>query len=145
MPDQDENSNIDEIYANFATQLGDIIDSVAPLREIRVKNNTLEWFDGEILDEIRNRDKLHKKYKNTKSEANGVLYRSSRNRVQSLINTKKETFIRISLEENKRNSKKLWKTLKNLGLPSKTKSGSKINLNIDGELNSNKKILLSII
>ena len=47
----------DEIYANFATQLGDIIDSVAPLREIRVKNNTPEWFDGEILDEIRNREK----------------------------------------------------------------------------------------
>ena len=32
----------------------------------------------------------------------------------------------------------MWKTLKNLGLPSKTKSGSKINLNIDGELNSDK-------
>ena len=107
LPELDENSNIDDIYGSFAKQLGDVIESVAPLREIRVKNNTPEWFDGEILDEIRNRDKLHKKYKNTKLEENGLLYRSSRNRVQSLINTKKETYIRISLEENKRNSKKL--------------------------------------
>ena len=56
-----ENSNIDEIYTNFATQLEKIIDSVAPLREIRVKNNTPDWFDGEIMDEIRKRGKLHKK------------------------------------------------------------------------------------
>ena len=75
----------------------------------------------EILDEIRNRDKLHKKYKNTKLEEIGILYRSSRNRVQSLINTKKENYIRISLEENKRNSKKLSKTLKDFGLPLKNK------------------------
>ena len=90
------------------------------------------------MDEIRNRDKLHRKYKNTKLEDDGLHYRSSRNKVQSLINTKKQSNIQSSLEENKRNSKKLWKTLKNLGLPSKTKSESKVNLNIDGKLNSNK-------
>ena len=137
LPAMDENSNIDEIYANFATQLRIIIDTVAPLREIRVKNNTPDWFDGEILEEIRKRDKLHKKYKNYKLEEDGVQYRSSRNKVQTLINTKKQKYIQNSLEENKRNSKKLWKNLKNLGLPSKIKSNSKINLNIDGKLNSN--------
>ena len=56
--------------------------------------------------------------------------------MQSLINHKKQSYINNSLEENKRDSKKLWKTLKNLGLPSKTKSDAKINLNIDGKLNS---------
>jgi len=138
LPELDENSNIDEIYTNFATQLEKIIDSVAPLREIRVKNNTPDWFDGEIMDEIRKRGKLHKKYRNTNLEEDGLIYRSSRNKVQTLINTKKKIYIQNSLEENKRNSKKLWKTLKNLGLPSKIKSNSKVNLNIDGKLNSNK-------
>jgi len=93
LPAMDENSNIDEIYANFATQLRIIIDTVAPLREIRVKNNTPDWFDGEILEEIRKRDKLHKKYKNYKLEEDGVQYRSSRNKVQTLINTKKQKYI----------------------------------------------------
>ena len=99
--------------------MGDIIESVALLHKIRVKNNTPEWFHGEILNEIRNRDKLNKKYKNTKIEKNGILYRSSRNRVQSLINTKKENYIQSSLKENKWNSKncgklyKSWPLLKN--------------------------------
>ena len=48
-PDQDKNSNIDDIYANYVKQLGDIIDSVVLLREIRIKSHTPEWFDGEIL------------------------------------------------------------------------------------------------
>jgi len=89
------------------------------------------------MDEIRKRDTLHRKYKNTRLEEDGLMYRSSRNKVQALINTKKQRYIQNSLEENKRNAKKLWKTLKNLGLPSKNKSGSKVNLNIDGNLNSN--------
>ena len=136
LPKLDENSNIDVIYDNFVMQFSEIIDSVAPLREIRVKNNTPDWFDGEIMDEIRKRDKLHHRYKCTKLETDDLHYRSSRNKVQSLINHKKQSYIKNSLEENKRDSKKLWKTLKNLGLPSKTKSDAKINLNIDGKLNS---------
>ena len=136
LPDLDEKSNIDEVYDNFIIKLSKIIDLVAPLREIRVKNNTPDWFDGEIMDEIRTRDKLHRKYINTKLEADGLPYRSSRNKVQTLINSKKKIYIRNSLEQNKRDSKKLWKSLKNLGLPSKSKSDSKINLNIEGRINS---------
>ena len=136
LPELDERSNLDEIYNIFVTQFSKIIDYVAPLREIRVKNNTPDWFDGEIMDKIRNRDKLNRKFKLSKSEEDGLHYRSSRNKVQTLINGKKKSYIQNSLQENKRDSKKLWKTLKNLGLPSKTKSSSKINLNINGELNS---------
>ncbi len=81
------------------------------------------------------RDKIHRKFLNTKLEVDGH-HRSSRNKVQALINSKKKIYIQNSLEQNKRDSKKLWKALKNLGLPSKTISDSKINLNIDGQINS---------
>ena len=39
-----------------------VIDKVAPLKKRRVKQNSQEWFDGEIADEIKNRDKLFKKF-----------------------------------------------------------------------------------
>ena len=29
------------------------------IKEMRVKKSSQEWFDGEIADEIKNRDKLH--------------------------------------------------------------------------------------
>ena len=59
------------------------------------------------MDEIRKRDTLHRKYKNTRLEEDGLMYRSSRKKVQVLINTKKQRYIQNSLEENKRNAKKL--------------------------------------
>ena len=31
----------------------EVIDKVAPLKERRVKQNSQEWFDGEIADEIK--------------------------------------------------------------------------------------------
>ena len=43
-----------------------VIDRVAPIKERRVKQNSQEWFDGEIADEIKNRDKLFKKFKKSK-------------------------------------------------------------------------------
>ena len=48
------------MYNSFINQLSEIIDDVAPLREIRVKNNTPDLFDGEIKDEIKNRNKSTK-------------------------------------------------------------------------------------
>ena len=32
----------------------------APIKERRIKYNSQEWFDGEISEEIKNRDKLLK-------------------------------------------------------------------------------------
>ena len=88
------------------------------------------------MEGIRKRDKLHRKFIDNKLDADGFFYRSSRNKVQTLINSKKQIYIQNSLEQNKRDSKKLWKILKNLGLSSKAKSDLKINLNIDGQINS---------
>ena len=37
-----------------------LVDGIAPYREFRVKRHTEDWFDGEIMDRIKNRDKLLK-------------------------------------------------------------------------------------
>ena len=37
-----------------------VIDYIAPLKEIRGKNRTEEWFDGEIAESITIRGKLFK-------------------------------------------------------------------------------------
>ena len=41
-----------------------LIDKVAPIKERRVTQNSQEWSDGAIADEIKNRDKLLKSLKN---------------------------------------------------------------------------------
>ena len=39
------------------------IDKVAPIKERRIKPNSQKWFDVEISEAIKNRDKLLKKLK----------------------------------------------------------------------------------
>ena len=54
------------------------IDMVAPIKERQVKQNCQEWFDSEIADEIKNRDKLFKKFKKPKLHINKNIYNAVR-------------------------------------------------------------------
>ena len=62
-----------------------VIDKVAPMKERRVKQNSQEWFDGEIADEIKNRDRLFKKCKKSKLHI-------TRYKLQKMIINKKRAF-----------------------------------------------------
>ena len=53
------------------------------MKERRVKQNSQEWFDGEIADEIKNRDRLFKKFKKSK------LHIEKKFRIRQDINSRK--------------------------------------------------------
>ena len=42
------------------------VDGIAPYREFSLKGHTEGWFDGEIMERIKIRDKLLKKIQNIK-------------------------------------------------------------------------------
>ena len=46
---------------DFSDKLMQAVDAIAPYREFRIKGHTEDWFDGEIMERIKNRDKLLKK------------------------------------------------------------------------------------
>ena len=50
----------DETYNYLFTRLGYVLNAIAPFKTFRVKNNTGEWFDGEIAGKIHTRDTLYK-------------------------------------------------------------------------------------
>ena len=76
------------------------INEIAPLKEIRVKNNNQEWFDREILEAIWSRDKLFKKFKKSKLQLDELSYKQSKHAVQNLIISKKKTFFENKLRES---------------------------------------------
>ena len=85
--------NFDDInvaYNNFSVKLLQAINISAPLKEIRVKNDNQEWFDGEILDAILSRDKLFKKFKKSRLVNDELCYKQSKYFAQNLINDKKK-------------------------------------------------------
>ena len=77
-----------------------VIDKVAPLKERRVKQNSQEWFDGEIADEIKNRDKLFRKFKKSKLQIDKDIYNAARYKLQKMIINKKRVFFENKLTES---------------------------------------------
>ncbi len=42
-------NSADVAYDDFKAKLPDVIDKVAPIKEVRIKSNTQEWFDDESI------------------------------------------------------------------------------------------------
>ena len=94
-----------------------VINNLTPYKTIRVKNQSHEWFDGELAEQISNRDKVFKKFKKSELYIDELIYKEAKNTVQRLIKEKKKKFFSKKLEENTDEPKEL----KKLGLP-KTKT-----------------------
>ena len=72
------------------------IDKVAPMKERRVKQNSQEWFDGEIADRIQNRDRLFKKFTKSKLNVDKDIYNAVRYKLQKMIINKREHFLKTN-------------------------------------------------
>ena len=138
-PDYSKFTDINDAYSDFTGRVTSVIDQIAPMKEIRVKNNSQDWFDAEIHEEIEMRDKLLAKFKKSRNSTDHENYKKARNKVQYLINDKKKTFVVGKLNENIGKPKELWKSLKSLGLPSKQASPSTICLEKGGSLSFDPK------
>ena len=62
-PDYSNHTCVNDAYQDFVTKFLSVIDFVAPIRTLRVKSNTKPWFDTNVLNAIRNRDKHYRKVK----------------------------------------------------------------------------------
>ena len=47
-PNYENFDNPDIVFSDFITRLDDVINTIAPFKTGRIKNNASEWFDGEI-------------------------------------------------------------------------------------------------
>ena len=56
-------STVKVAYSGLLNKISDTIDNVAPIKEIRIKNKTQEWFDNETAEAIKTREKYFKKFK----------------------------------------------------------------------------------
>ena len=122
-PDYSKYESVDDAYDDLINKLIEVIEGIAPIKRVRVKGNTKEWFDEEIHNAIKIRDKNFSAFKKSKLNKDKISYKKSKNIVQSLIKKKKKHYVKTKLDENIAKPKELWKTLKSLGL-SETKKGN---------------------
>ena len=97
------------------------------MKDIQVKGNSKPWYDSDIMEAIRVRDKLKERFLRTKLHVGQEHFKEQRSSLQQKIKNKKTNFVRNQLQKNIKKSKELWKVLQNIGLPSKApniKNGS---------------------
>ena len=127
---------VNDAYQDFGLKFLFVIDFVAQVRTLRAKYNTKPWFDVNVLDVIWNHDKRYKKLKRWGKEID-------EDKCAKLLlkktNNKKKLYFEEKIAENRNNPKKLLRTLKSLGMPSKEGRQSKISLKENNVVSFNSK------
>ena len=101
---------------------------------MRIKARTEHWIDVNILQLIRERDRLlYASARNKKDNGLRKMFNLTRNKLQREVKKAKENYFKNKVVENKNDSKKLWGQLNTLGYSSKTKDRSKIVIESEGE------------
>ena len=126
LPDYSTFNCIGVTYTNLTTALQDIVNEIAPMKDIRVKGNSKPWFDSNIMEAIRIRDKLKERLLGTKLHVDHERFKEQRNSLQQKIKNKKRNFVRNQLQKITEKPKELWKVLKNFDLRSKAAPISKM-------------------
>ena len=62
LPDYSTFNCVDAAYIDLTTALQEIVDEIAPMKDIWVKGNSKPWFDSDIIKAIRARDRLKKRF-----------------------------------------------------------------------------------
>ena len=96
-----------------------ILNSVAPIKEIKLKQRTEPWVDSELLELIRIRDKHLYQFKKHNNGEDYKMYCNFRNQVQRYTKKIKSEYFNNKIEENRNNSRKLRQQLKGLGYKKK--------------------------
>ena len=125
--------SVQESWLTFKELFLSVLNSVAPEKQVRLKQRSEPWITSDILNLIKLRDKCLYNFKKSKNKDFYTEYCSIRNRVQREVNKAKSDYIESAFEENKSNPRKLWDQLKNLGYSKKTKSTPNVVLKIEDE------------
>ena len=118
----------------FQTSFMNILDEVAPVKEIRVKQRTEPWMANDFLEMLKERDRALYTFRKSGLTEDFKKFGSFRNKLQREIKVAKSNYASDMIEQDKDNAKKLWQHLKYIGLRNEGKDSDNICLCIDGEI-----------
>ncbi len=127
-------TDANDAWTTFNTIITEIMDEVAPMKEIRIKNRTDPWINSELLHHIEHRDNLLRQL--TRHKDNVELrqeYNRARNKLARDIKTAKADYFYRMVEEYKHEHRKPWKQLKKTGHREKPKETPAMVLDIDAD------------
>lgn len=70
LPHYKKFTNVSSAYSDLVNKITQVKNNSALYKTNREKNQSNKWFDGELAEQISNRDKLFKKFKKTFTSPN---------------------------------------------------------------------------
>ena len=74
-PNYEYFEDVNRAYSDFFQKLMSVIDNIARCKTKRVNGNNQNWFDGEVLEKLKSRDKLFKAFKKTRLHTDSYIKR----------------------------------------------------------------------
>ena len=134
--------DVNEAWCSFKHRFLEVVDKVAPYKEIRIKQRTEPWVNDDILEAIRARNRKYNKFRAQKDEQTWAEYKKARNEVNRLLVNTKKAYFNEKIAEYKHDSGQLWKSLKQLGYSKRMKTkNSNITLDLGNTITSDKGIV----
>ena len=84
---------VNPAYSDFINRFMGAIDSVAPIKKLKVKANSKPWFDTQIISAIQKRGKLHASCKKSGLVTDKDNFKTSQIFLQTMLLWKKKAFI----------------------------------------------------
>ena len=120
---EDVNKAWDEYLEVIETKLN----KMCPLKDISTHNEKADWITIEHLEQIKLKDDLMLKARQTRNRDDWINAQKSRNMTKAMMKRAKSTYLVNALTENREDSKKLWRTLHKI-LPNNKSERHPINL-----------------
>ena len=98
-PDYSNHTCVNHAYQDFVTKFLSAVDSVLPIRTLRVKSNTKPWFDIDVLNSIQNRNKHYKNFKQSGRETDKDNFKYARLSLKKLLIIRKNFTLRKKFQK----------------------------------------------
>ena len=146
------NTNMLDVYlcqdANKAAEmltnkLNNILDKMAPVRKIQVRQNYAPWVSDECKREMAARDELQKKAVQSRKDEDWDVFKMFRNKVTRKVRKEKEKWQKKKMEHCQANSSTCWKNI--LGWLGWSSSGSPTKLYSRGRVETSPHHMANIM
>ena len=106
---------IDDMLDSWESLFNSVLDENCPWREKRVKRAAqAPWMTSSVLKQLHLRDNCLKTARRSNNADDWSNYRAARNKAVAMIRSAKRKFFCNAFEENKGNSRGIWKTIRTL-------------------------------
>lgn len=135
-----EGNGVDVLANSVVNRIIECLDLTAPQKSIvlREKWKGKQWFSEQVKQLIKQRDAAYKVARMSKNGSDWELFRQLRNKTVIVCRKAKRQYLEEKLDKNKKNSKQMWKTLKEM-LKGKSVSTEYKEVKIGGEIITNKE------